>query len=191
MQKTKLKRKSSAKLLSRQIVTISSIIILLFIFTLIVLKNTNIIGKAIDDPECVPRWKCSEFLPEKCPKEGIRIRECVDLNNCGTLKSMPNLTQSCERKNIILAILAGILIIIIIEFIIYLLKKIFRKKEKIGESPKATEKQYKEDPNYPSELEQYYSSTQTRDIKQKKKRKNNKKEEDNYLEKFPEKYWPK
>ena len=189
----KNKQKKQFKDLKKKIILISLAIILLTITILLILKNTNITGNAAEDGTCVPNWKCSDFFPEKCPKEGIRTRTCTDLNNCGTLEGKPELTQACERKNIIVPILIGLLIFAVLQLSLYLIKRIFRKKEKIKERPKAKDKHYKDDANYPSEIEQYYGSDQTHNFKAQKKPKNTNKpkEEDEYSERFPEKYWPK
>ncbi|GEM_PF-6280735 len=190
--KVKAKEKKSFKGLKKKIIIISFIIILLAIIVLLILKNTNITGNATENETCVTNWKCSDFFPEKCPKEGIRTRTCTDLNNCGTLNSRPELTQSCERKNILIPILIGVLVFAVFQLALYLIKRVFRKKPKYKERPKAKDKHYKNDPNYPSDIEQYYGSDQTHNFKSEKKPKNtNKPQEEDEYEKFPEKYWPK
>jgi amino acid transporter len=189
----KTKGKKSFKILKKKAIIISFIVILLAIIFLLIFKNTNITGDATENETCIPNWKCSEFFPEKCPKEEIRVRSCIDLNNCETLEGKPELTQACERKNILIPILIGILIFAVLQLSLYLIKRIFKKKIKYKERPKSKDKQYKNDPNYPSEIEQYYGSDQTHNFKTQKKPKNTNKpqEEDEYSEKFPEKYWPK
>ncbi len=187
----KTKNKKSFKDLKKKIIIFSIVIILVLLIFFIVTKGINITGNAPGDPQCVPNWKCSEFFPQKCPAEGIRTRTCIDLNDCGTIQGKPELTENCERKSPLILILIGILIFAAIELSTNIIRRIFRKKEKLKERPKASDKHYKKHPNYPSDVEQYYSSDQTHNYKSDKKTKNPKKDEEETQETFPEKYWPK
>ncbi|MDK2907669.1 MAG: hypothetical protein PWQ87_127 [Candidatus Woesearchaeota archaeon] len=46
-----------------------------------------------EEEECVENWICSDWGP--CLPEGIRKRECIDLNECGTNKSKPPEIEDC------------------------------------------------------------------------------------------------
>jgi hypothetical protein len=46
-----------------------------------------------EEEECEENWVCSDWGP--CLPEGIRKRECVDLNECGTNKSKPPEIETC------------------------------------------------------------------------------------------------
>ncbi len=43
--------------------------------------------------ECVENWECSSF--GEC-SGGEKLRECVDLNECGSVDSMPELSRTCD-----------------------------------------------------------------------------------------------
>ncbi len=164
------------------------LIIILSIFPLLNAADEN----TPTNEGCIPNWKCSKFIPDKCPIEGVRTRGCIDLNNCGTDEGKPALTQTCEKKSILFYITISILSLAAIYLLIIVLKRIFKKREKLNERQTAKDKYYKEGPEYPSETEQYYSSDQTYNLKPKSKsKKNNQYEEEEDQEKFSEKYWPK
>jgi uncharacterized integral membrane protein len=74
-------------------------------------------------PICNPNWGCTNFLPEKCPKEKKQTRTCTDTNNCKTSKGEPSLEQSCKIETNWMLIIAGILGGIIILIVIILLTK--------------------------------------------------------------------
>ena len=151
----------------------------------------NITGKPLEYqecPVCIPNWKCTQFLPEKCPREEKRTRTCTDINDCGTEKGKPELTQTCERKNILVYILITLLGIAVIILIVIILKRIIIRREKLKERPRTEQGQYKNDPNYPSQIEQYYGSDQTHNFKEQPE---TNPQSENYQEKFPDKYWPK
>lgn len=187
----KTKEKKPFKEIKKKILIFSFVIILLIILFLLVIKNIKLTGDATEDETCISNWKCSEFFPEKCPREEIRTRNCIDLNNCGNLESRPDLTQPCERKNFLFYFIIIAISIIVLYLISIIIKRIFKKKEKLKERPKAKDKHYKNDPNYPSDIEQYYGSDQTHNFKSQKKPKNTKKNEEEIQEEFPDKYWPK
>jgi hypothetical protein len=168
------------------------------IFLSIIFKNMNLTTKAIEG-ECIPNWKCTQFLPEKCPDEGERTRICTDLNDCGMPQSMPSLEESCKPGgNYVMLIIIVILLLIILIVLIKILKRMInREKREILEHPKVEPKHYKHDPTYPSELEQFYASERTHDLKvpipnrtTKKEIKQQDKTEDEG-ERYPENYWPK
>jgi hypothetical protein len=46
--------------------------------------------------ECLESWICGEW--QECLPSGKQIRECVDLNACGTSEDMPEIVQNCEYK---------------------------------------------------------------------------------------------
>lgn len=69
---------------------------------------------------CNESWDCGEW--EKC-LEGKQIRNCLDLNNCGTEKDKPLIEQSCENsRKWFLEAIYFIIIVSIILLIIFLIK---------------------------------------------------------------------
>ncbi len=155
----------------------------------------NVTGKPLEYqecPVCIPDWKCTSYLPEKCPREEKRTRTCTDVNDCGTEQGKPELTQTCERKNILIYFLIFLLGAAVIALIIIILKRIIVRREKLKERPKTEQGYYKDDPNYPSQVEQYYGSDQTYNFKaQPKTNPQSQNSQENKQEKFPDKYWPK
>ncbi len=49
-------------------------------------------------PNCIPKWECSEWLPEICPETETFSRNCEDINRCGILDRKPEETKFCEYK---------------------------------------------------------------------------------------------
>lgn len=169
---------------------IALVVILVALLVLsIILKNINLTTKAIED-SCIPNWKCTQFAPEKCPAEGVRTRVCTDLNDCGTPQSMPKLEEECTSINsyLIWIIIAVLLMIILIVLLTILRRLIKRENQEFITRPKVEPRSYRRHPSYPSELEQYYASDRTYDLKAPVPEKPN--EENLYSEKFPENYWP-
>jgi flagellar basal body-associated protein FliL len=125
----------------------------------------NISNKPIEQgecPVCIPNWECTDFSPEKCPKAETKTRTCTDINNCKTSQGEPSLTQTCKRtKTSTWIIIGAVLIILMVLIIILSLERKRRQAETSKKIPVTHEKNYKEDPNYPSNLEQGYSLERT------------------------------
>lgn len=53
-------------------------------------------GGPIREPfyRCDERWECSDW--SICFINGLRFRECIDINNCGTEKNKPHEQEECE-----------------------------------------------------------------------------------------------
>ena len=189
--KKEIKKKQNKKISKKKVFVLLGIILILLVIIFILFEHPSIATNAIDDGTCIPNWKCTQFTPEKCPVNEERIRTCMDLNNCGILQDKPELTQSCEKKSIPIYLIIVILGIIGLALIIIIIKRILKKEGKLNPHPKVEHKAYKEDPNYPSEIEQYYGSDQTHNFKVPVKRDPNVPVEKDGQEKFPSKYWPK
>ena len=43
--------------------------------------------------ECIENWRCTHW--SDCSMEGVQIRTCVDINECGTSAQKPNETRTC------------------------------------------------------------------------------------------------
>jgi hypothetical protein len=125
----------------------------------------NISSKPIEQKECsvcIPNWECTDFEPEKCPKDETRTRTCTDVNNCGTSQGEPGLTQTCKRIKTSTWILVGVGLLALMGLIIILsLEEKKRHSQNTQKTPVTHEKPYKDDPNYPSNLEQGYSLERT------------------------------
>ncbi len=71
---------------------------------------------------CVQNWGCTDWSPEKCPKNGEQTRTCEDSMGCDNETNKPVEMRTCEYKNtggiVIIAVIAGTLIISIIAFTI-------------------------------------------------------------------------
>ncbi|MFW6233166.1 MAG: hypothetical protein ACOC3Z_00725 [Nanoarchaeota archaeon] len=50
--------------------------------------------KKINEIKCTEDWNCTNW--SDCSKNETQTRECIDLNDCGTEKNKPSLTQYCE-----------------------------------------------------------------------------------------------
>ncbi len=79
---------------------------------------------------CAPKWNCTKWMPEKCPKNLTQTRLCQDTNACGASFSntKPKESQACEYKSstgkIILIIILVILLLAMIGIAAgYFLKK--------------------------------------------------------------------
>jgi hypothetical protein len=51
-------------------------------------------GTSSSYPVCIPRWYCTPW--GRCHPEGIRYRDCHDLNNCTIPVNKPDTTEPCE-----------------------------------------------------------------------------------------------
>lgn len=99
-------------------------------------SDTNGCGDASGKPNetaecisCVPEWNCTEWQPQKCPKENQQTRVCTDANDCNDDEDKPDESLPCEYKSnkgtiiIILIVLAALAAILIIFFILKALRK--------------------------------------------------------------------
>ena len=80
------------------------------------------------EPVCTPDWQCTEWQPEKCPKNETQHRECTDANDCGDITGRPPETKSCTYESsapIMIIIIIAIILIVgaIITFLMYNAKK--------------------------------------------------------------------
>jgi hypothetical protein len=50
-----------------------------------------------DELNCIENWKCSEWGP--CLEIGNQLRQCTDLNSCGTFHYKPAQTQVCKKES--------------------------------------------------------------------------------------------
>src|SRR3989338_8813933 len=80
-------------------------------------------------PLCIESWNCTDWQPEKCPKNEIQTKTCIDKNNCGTTNIKPITSQSCiykkENKTWIFIVIITLIIlisIITIAILIYYFK---------------------------------------------------------------------
>lgn len=166
-----------------------TILVLILTSIIILSNNMKLTAKAVQEG-CIPNWKCTQFAPQKCPIEGKRTRICTDLNDCGMPQSMPELEEECKTKtNYIILAIIGILLISVLIVLLNILRRVIRiEKQENLERPKVPNKVYKSHADYPSELEQYYASDSTYDLKTPVPEKSEK--ENLYSEKFPKNYWP-
>lgn len=44
-------------------------------------------------PPCIENWRCTVWAD--CSNEGIQIRTCVDLSECGTVENKPEMSRNC------------------------------------------------------------------------------------------------
>ncbi len=47
----------------------------------------------LPEEECIESWSCSDW--SECFPNGTQVRECVDVNECGTEEDMPDTVRSC------------------------------------------------------------------------------------------------
>lgn len=57
-------------------------------------------GEALEEEEeelfCEEDWMCGDW--QECLPINMQFRDCIDLNDCGTSESMPEINQFCEYK---------------------------------------------------------------------------------------------
>jgi len=88
---------------------------------------------AVLERSCDPIWQCSAW--STC-NNGIKTRECTDLNDCGIMQEMPNESASCslpalieqpmpsaEKETVVGTIIAIVIASLIVLFIIYTVKR--------------------------------------------------------------------
>jgi len=75
-------------------------VVSLFIFAAIIGSVTmtgHVIGDGDEKPEpvCMEKWNCSEW--SECI-DALQVRECKDLNECGTTELKPPVEQECDDR---------------------------------------------------------------------------------------------
>jgi hypothetical protein len=79
--------------------------------------NTN---KPVESQSCIPpcisSWDCTDWEPEKCPREKKQTRDCEDLNKCNSSLNKPDEENPCEYK-----FMSGGMFIVVILFILFVI----------------------------------------------------------------------